>query len=292
MAAHSTPATSGQVQPGQQRDVGRLAAQEVGDLLVGLPDEEERALGARVQQAGEFDEVPGRPVLLRAAAARMQQIRLGRGAAGGQQRGAARRVGRTQAQARRGALRVEGEPLQRLHEVVHRVLRFHQGRAVQDVARPRLGQVRAHHAVRIVQVAQHEVERADEGLLLGRKLGAQREEARRLRAVQRRDAIRKSGGHGEVRDVGVGQQFDVAIRPAFAQGLQRGQGHDEVADRAAAQDEDAGRGGDGRMGVGGCAQYTEKPRYSTPREPAASSRPVRRRRPSVSTSGSIQRRNM
>lgn len=145
---------------------------------------------------------------------------------------------------------VEGERHQGLEEEVDGVAALDDGGAGKDLFGPGHVEVAADLAFGVVEVVEDEVEGLDGRFLPGGEVGDGNEEADHFGAVEGDDFFGKAGGDGEVGDVGVAPDFDFGVGPAGEKGLQDGEGDDEVADGATAEDQYVGGVGGGvRHGV-------------------------------------------
>ena len=99
--------------------------------------------------------------------------------------------------------------------------------------------VRFEDSVRIVEVAQDQIEAGEIFEQLSRQLRAFREESGERSRLDRTDRVRIEALLRQRGDVFVTEYFQVRLREPIAQQLDRRQGQNEIADRAAADDEDA-----------------------------------------------------
>ena len=93
--------------------------------------------------------------------------------------------------------------------------------------------------VRIIEVTQDEIETAEVAGQLGGQIGVSREKSDERSRFNRTNRIRVETSFGQRRDVFGAEDFDVRAGKAITQKFYRGQGEDEIADGAAADDQDA-----------------------------------------------------
>lgn len=102
-------------------------------------------------------------------------------------------------------------------------------------------QVLRQASIRVLRELQYKVEGRKVALILitqwciGRKISGQK------RIVDRPDVVREAAGNCQAGDVGISNQFDVAIRPSVSKGSQCRKGYDEIANCSPAHYQDAGR---------------------------------------------------
>jgi hypothetical protein len=92
--------------------------------------------------------------------------------------------------------------------------------------------------IRIVEITDDQVEACEIFAEFRGQVGVPREKSGQRSRVERANAVRIEASFGE-RDDGLGaENFKMCARETIAKQFDRGQGEDEIADRAAADDED------------------------------------------------------
>jgi len=90
----------------------------------------------------------------------------------------------------------------------------------------------------IVKVADDQIEAGEIFAELSGQLGVAREETRQCARIERANGIGIEASLSQRRDVSGPENLQMRARKPITQQLDRGQGEDEIADRAAADDED------------------------------------------------------
>jgi len=113
------------------------------------------------------------------------------------------------------------------------------GRSRQESRGAARADIRFKNFLRIIEEAQDEIEAAEVIGQLGWELGVSREKPGERGRFHRTNCIRVKAFLGERGDGFGAENFEVRVREAIAQKFYRGQGEDEIADGATADDQDA-----------------------------------------------------
>ena len=113
------------------------------------------------------------------------------------------------------------------------------GGTAQDFLRTALSQIVLENLIRIVEIAENQIEAAEIISQLGWKLPTSREETGERGVFNRSNSIGVESFISDGRDMWVTEDLDPCSRMGIAQRLQRRQSQQEIAKRAAANDENA-----------------------------------------------------
>ncbi len=208
--------------------------------VVGFAVDEEELDGEFVHEpAGDGGEVLGGPVLAFAAAAGMERdnpfAARHRKVTRGQ-----RAVVVVEVDTRRGLFDVDGERLERFAVVLGGRQHGRARRRFDDLPDAAAADVVGEDVVGVEDVGDDKVEAVEVGGERFVERAVRDEEASHRSGFDGTDSVGVVSLAGEFDDVGITENLDVGIRPAFAQRADGRQCQDEVADGAAAHDEDTG----------------------------------------------------
>lgn len=241
----------GNLVPGGEDETGSGQAWrgvEETPLLLGLAGDEDEAEGLAVWRAGgegfeDLGPAVQRPGFGGGTAAGMEEeVGWQRGGVG-----VGVEAGGEVGEARGGIVKEEGQTFERASELGRgRALAgLDAVRALDEGFDAEAFEVAAEMAVGVEEVADDQVEGAKVGGDVVTDGSAGSEEGCHFPVAKTAHRIGETGGESEVGDAGIAEDLEVASGEVFAQEPDGRQGEDEVANRAATDDEDAGSGAHG-----------------------------------------------
>ena len=116
---------------------------------------------------------------------------------------------------------------------------FNLDRTAHNLSHAASAQIRFENQIRIVEIGEYEIELGEMRYQFGRQICILGKESRQGRRFNRPDSLRIKAILGERGDLFVAENFDLRTRVRFAQCFERREGENEIANRAAADNQNA-----------------------------------------------------